>query len=306
MKNVIITGATSFLGREVVNGLLKREYRVYALVREHSPNLKKLPQNDRLVLISGSLDELDKIKNYTDSANVFLHFAWDGSGDAGRQNKEIQLKNTGYSMKALEIAQQLKCRQFIFPGSQAEYGICNTEITEETECCPISDYGKAKLKFSEEAFVFCKSVNMDFIHLRIFSVYGSGDRMGTLIDSCIRKFNQGETMKMGPCSQKWNYLYIEDFANIIMQLIEKHCPSGIYNVASHDTRTLKDFVKEVYELSNRSGSYSFGEEIAKPEGVPVLIPVINKLENVIGRYSFTTFNDGIKRTMRDVLTGGEK
>ncbi len=33
MKKVIITGATSFIGRHLVNILLKRDWKVYAVVR---------------------------------------------------------------------------------------------------------------------------------------------------------------------------------------------------------------------------------------------------------------------------------
>ena len=37
MKKVIITGATSFIGRHLVNILLKRDWKVYAVVRiKHS------------------------------------------------------------------------------------------------------------------------------------------------------------------------------------------------------------------------------------------------------------------------------
>lgn len=69
---------------------------------------------------------------------------------------------------------------------------------------------KSKIGFSRWAIVEAAKRQLQFIHLRIFSVYGYGDREGTLIDSCVHKMNQGGIIHLGPCTQQWNYLYIND------------------------------------------------------------------------------------------------
>ena len=254
MTKVIVTGATSFLGRNTIESLLNKGYEVYALVRKSSKNPLIL-ENDNLNYIYGSLDEIESIYDHISQADIFIHFAWAGSGSVGRNTKDVQMSNIDYSLRALKLAIKLGCEKFIFPGSQAEYGKINGLISENTDCNPLSFYGKAKLEFSKKANSICLDENMDFIHLRIFSVYGYGDREGTLVDSCIKSFNAGKTMQLGPCRQNWNYLYIEDFANILLKLIEIDCPAGIYNIASPETRVLRDFVKIIYEKSNKTGNY---------------------------------------------------
>ena len=74
--------------------------------------------------------------------------------------------------------------------------------------------------------------------------------------------------------------------------------SGIYNVASNDTRVLKEFVEEIWDLSNQRGKYVFGTERFNPEGTPNLKPDISKLVNVLGAYSFTSFKEGILEIMK--------
>ena len=126
-----MTGATSFLGRNLVKTFIKKGYEVFALVRKNSASIHLLPEeNERFHLMYGSLENLTCIEDYIKEANYFVHFAWDGSGNAGRANYEIQSKNVWYSMEALKIADRLGCESFWFPGSQAEYGVKHENFAE--------------------------------------------------------------------------------------------------------------------------------------------------------------------------------
>ena len=78
MPVVIFTGVTSFLGRNLVKKLLESGYRVYALVREESANINKLPNEKSFIKIYGTLQNLDIIKDTVEKADIFIHFAWDG------------------------------------------------------------------------------------------------------------------------------------------------------------------------------------------------------------------------------------
>lgn len=301
MKTVVLTGTTSFLGKNVLTALIEQGYKVYAIVRKQTTNMDELPKDENITYIYGDLQHMEAVLDYVQRADCFLHFAWDGSGNAGRSNCEIQQKNVLYSMEILKMAEKLGCNKFVFPGSQAEYGICNERISESSPCNPVSEYGKAKYEFGKMAEEYCQGKGMEFIHLRIFSVYGAGDRSGTLVDSCVRKFNLGEHVELGPCLQMWNYLYITDFVSAILEFLETDCRGGIYNVAGTDTRVLRSFVEDIYDLSNKTGTYSFGADAVNPEGSPSLNPVIDKVIQTLKWEPKVKFTDGIKCIMIDVL-----
>lgn len=299
MKKIVITGATSFLGRSVIKRLLKKEYYIYALCRLNSSSLTYLPKNDKLEIVYGSLSDMDVVLPlHIKKADIFIHFAWDGSGRQGRADKIVQNKNAGYAVKALKIAKQLGCSKFIFPGSQAEYGVRQDIMRETDHCEPVSAYGKAKLLFQELAEQTINRMDISLIHLRIFSIYGFGDRAGTLVDSCIETFNSDNSIELGPCQQFWNFLYIEDFVDIIQIFISENITSGIYNIASNDTRILKDFVDNIWKVSKKRGQFVYGADRFNPEGVPNLRPDISKLMKILGEYSFTSFERGILEIMR--------
>ena len=161
---VIVTGATSFIGRAVVKALLEEGCRVVAVSRPASAgagklqelfeDLKKQAGAEKKVFGSlelcfcelGEIEKLEKIyKKEELQAKAWLHLGWDGAGSDKRKDVKLQEKNIGYALQALHTAAALGCKRFLFSGSQAEYGICNEWMKEEQECHPVSEYGKDKV-----------------------------------------------------------------------------------------------------------------------------------------------------------------
>lgn len=292
-KVVIITGVTSFLGSSVASHLISCGYKVFGIIRPESKNLKKVKNIKGLKLIkinfenkkiSDLIDISDKkIIELVDNIRLknpdisLIHFGWGNSYD--RLNMSEQLKHLDYSRKVYEFAKLMGVSRFIFAGSQAEYsdspyGICKNEFANYIE----KDNSIDKPKF---------------IHLRIFSVYGSNDRETTLILSLINSIKKGKDISLSSCMYLWNYLYIDDFTKIIYKLILSNV-NGIFDVASDDTRNLKDYVLEVYDTLNGKIKLKFGE---RPDSIEKFaIPNIKNLMNAINGFEFTKFSEGILKT----------
>ena len=151
--NLVVTGATSFLGVALIRELLGRGHQVWAVVRPGSGNLGALkdgvsqkgePREGALHILELKLEELDRIGGRIEEpCDMFFHFGWDGSGSHNRKNETVQKKNVSDAVKALWGARSLGCRRFVFSGSQAEYGVYRTAMREDTTCRPVSEYGKA-------------------------------------------------------------------------------------------------------------------------------------------------------------------
>ncbi|MDR1547971.1 MAG: NAD(P)-dependent oxidoreductase [Hungatella sp.] len=306
--NVVVTGATSFLGRALVDRLLLEKNQVFAVVRPGSKNMGNLAiQREGLIRIERNLEELHELSQVIhEPCQAFYHFGWDGSGSENRMKREVQQKNVEDSLKALEGARRLGCKRFLFSGSQAEYGIRREAMTEETECKPVSEYGRAKLEFSEKAKSLTENwrktgvSEMEYIHTRIFSVYGPGDHPWSLVESCLRAFGRGEYISLGECTQIWNFLYLDDCIRALILLMEqeKESVSGIYNVAGPEgeNRPLREYIRTMYEVLGFHGSYSCGRRAPNAEGPANLIPDIKKLEKATGWQPLVSFQEGIRRT----------
>lgn len=297
--NIVITGATSFIGLALLQELADR-HQLMVVVRPDSENKGLLPRHEHIHMIQKDLADIGTLEELpTGTVDVWIHMGWNGSGSRNRKNQELQQSNIGMVLDAVRTASRFGCRRFIFSGSQAEYGIHQEKITEETRCHPVSEYGKAKLETGNQAKTLCKSLNIEYIHTRIFSVYGPGDHPWTLVNTCLDTFLADQTMVMGDCTQWWNFLYIEDMAKAMAALVEKEqLPEGIYNIAGDDTRILREFVTEMHELCGGRGSCSYGELPVNAEGAANLNPDITKIKQATGWKPEISFAEGIKRIIQ--------
>lgn len=308
---IVATGATSFVGSGAVKALLERGHKVYAVLRKGSSKADRLLINgampENLVILEEDLGSLERLaEQIPEPCDVFLHMGWKGAGSDSRSAAAIQEENAKDSLNAVQAAKALGCRRFVFTGSQAEYGVHDALMNEETGCRPTSPYGEAKLKVRIEAEALCRKLSMDYGHARIFSTYGIGDHPWSLLSTCVNTFLSGGVMEMGACTQDWNFMYIDDAGRAVAMLceyqkslMEQGC---VYNLGGpmDETGPLKHFVETVYEMCGRKGSCVYGVRKPNAEGVVNLIPDLTKMKRVIGWGPRVRFRDGMARVIESV------
>lgn len=294
MKNIYITGATSFIGVNLIKELLNKGYNVIAIIRNKSKNKDLLNGFKNIKIIELDMEEMEKLPSLTDiRCDIFYHLAWNGTRGEARDNKKIQEDNYFNSIKVLKVAKKMGCKTFFSAGSQAEYGLHDCIVTEETIEKPVTEYGKNKLKFCNYAMDYCKNNNMVFIEPRFFSLYGVGDNENTLIINAIDKMLRNEIINLTACIQKWNYLNIKDAVDALIKLQDVN-KSGIYNFGSTDTRLLKDFIDEMYNITKSKSVINYGIIPYSKAGIVNVNPCIDKLVNEINWVPKIKFCDGIK------------
>lgn len=291
----VITGATSFIGLELTEYLLANGHSVIAVCRPNSKGLTSIPKG--VEVVSSEMENYGNLYNDIMQADVFINLAWGGTGHDGRNVVDVQKENIAYTTAAFFAAEKMGCKLFLEAGSQAEYGSTTEPQSEDSPCNPFSEYGKAKLRVKEELFKLSEQMDMKYIHLRIFSMFGENDHPWTLVMSAIDKMLRNEKVDLSPCTQNWNFIYIKDAVRIITSLCEKTVENPdfkheVYNIASENTRVLKDFVVRMKELTNSTSELNFGAMI--PANFVSLQPDMSKTKSAAGIISNYTFDDVIK------------
>ncbi|PXX48902.1 nucleoside-diphosphate-sugar epimerase [Hungatella effluvii] len=310
MENIVITGATGFLGSHLAQWFLEQGDRVYALVRPGSAKLQYLPEHRNLIPVYGTMEEAADCVEEIGHADAWFHFAWGGVNREEIDSPEVQAGNIRGSLACVEAAHRLGCRVFMDAGSRVEYGVIEDGrgvMTEEMECSPVNEYGKAKLEFFRQAVPVCEKYGMNFCHLRFFSVYGYGDHPWSIISTLVRELPRGGRVSLSACRHEWNFMYIDDAVEAVGRLYEqvkdKPCKNGVaVNIASRDTRVLKSFVEEVFELAGKRGTLEFGTFVQAKEGALSIRPDVSRMEAMTGgfkeRYTFGRgITEMIKREM---------
>lgn len=288
----VITGATSFIGIELTELLLGLGHSVVAVCRPESKSLSGLPSSAGIVM--AGMEDYHSLDSKISSADVFVNLAWNGTGHDGRDAAAVQEDNVRHTGDAMAAALRMGCKLFVEAGSQAEYGSTMEPQTEESECHPFSEYGKAKLRVKDMGFDLAGRSGMKYLHLRIFSVFGENDHPWTLVMSSLDRMLASEQVDLSPCTQNWNFVYVKDAVGVIAGLCRHAVENSgfrheIYNVASKDTRVLKEFVEEMKELAHSESVLNYGAVI--PANMVSLQPCMDKTISASGFEGFHRFDD---------------
>ena len=280
---VVVSGSTGFLGQYTVKAFAKEGHTVYALCRNKEKAKAIFNDLANIEFVDFNLvDGLnEKAKEIIDGSDVFIHAAWMGVDRDNLDNPEMQKQNVLASIKLLEDINTLHIPNFIDYGSRAEYGNLTGVLDEKLECNPANAYGKSKLEFYRFASPYCLKNNINYLHLRFFSVFGAGDHPWSLMSTLAVKIPNGEEVSLGSCVQKWNLLYIEDAMRYVLKLTDclkqNIIKNDIINVASIDTRVLKEYIQSINALFGNKSNLKFGEFVPLKDSKMDVIPNVEKL-----------------------------
>jgi hypothetical protein len=295
---IFITGGTGFLGVNLIKGLVLSGYEVIALIRNNNERLTSI--NPKVTIIKGSLEALDLID--CPNFDICIHLAWSGVNREGVSSKKLQQKNIDYSLNILNFAYKHRCSLFIDSGSRQEYSPTNNLLDEDSPCKPISEYGKWKLEAYNQLLSKSKEYNIQYIHFRIFSIYGIGDHPWSLINTLITSLLKNKDVQLGTCTQQWSFLYIDDFVEAIIQTLKHRTilnKSEVFNLGSKDVRPLHSFINQVYDLCHSHSRLLYGEFKQNPESIFSIIPNISKIERKIDWQEKFSFKVGIQNIIKN-------
>ena len=247
--------------------------------------------------------------------DAVLHFAWDGVGSLGRSDIATQEKNLRMSKAFFSWAKAHGVKRFFFAGSQAEMGRGTRE-----EPLPASPYGEKKLAFSE--YGLKNHGEMEFIDLRIYSIYGKGDHERSLVKTLVRNTLRGMETELGSGNKIWNFMAEEDFGRALAFLTDldiqtrkeesrnkgskklesadseteykekqlesglsgqgKDCGSFTIDICSRESRLLSDYIKEIEQIG-----FSFLKKKGLRYSEASLLRFGLRPPNVEGDYDFT-------------------
>ncbi len=295
--NILITGASGFLGSAVVEQLIENNHDVTVLVRPDS-DLTRLNQFAKLRIIQytslASKELTDLLKEKMPS--VFFHFGWKGITGENR-NEAFQFSdNLPLTLSTIQLAANTGCVQWIGCGSQAEYGITNTESYETDVCNPLTAYGKAKLAAGIAALGMAEALGINAAWCRIFSLYGPGDHPSFFIPYLIQQFKRQAAPQVTSCEQQWDYLYKTDAASALIALAQKNA-TGVFNIGSGSTVSLREIVEKIKKLTKSNINIGYGVKSHYPYSPMFLKANINKIQLLTDWCPEISIEEGLQHTV---------
>lgn len=240
-KNILITGNTGFIGKNIEKEYKKEFNTVYCW------NRKGLFFNETIINIPSNMSKEEDVLNVLEyvKPDIIIHCVGNANVMVSVADPIADLESNYliphiilFAMKRLEMCD---CR-FIFLSSAAVYG--NPErlpICESAKINPLSPYALHKFSAERLCQFMVDNYNFDIKILRIFSAYGPGLEKQLFWDMYkkIIKYNYLELWGSGEESR--DYIYISDLINAIKIVVEK-APKNeiIYNIANGKEISIKD------------------------------------------------------------------
>ena len=297
MKKIIVNGACSMLGINLIEYAIKENTEVIAIVRENSSKIGLLPQSNLIKVVECNLENICKLELEKSDYDAFYHFAWAGTTGEDRNNMHLQNHNVEYTLDSIEFAKRVGCRRFIGAGSQAENGRVEGKINPNTPVNPENGYGIAKLTAGLMGKLLAEKLNIEFIWTRILSVYGKYNNENTMIMASIKNMLSRKEMKYTKAEQVWDYLYAEDAAKALYLIGEKGMNGKVYCIGSGTAKPLHEYITEMKDYIDPNIELKFGEIEYSKNQVMNLVADITSLTEDTGFVPEIDFKEGIKRTI---------
>ena len=295
---VILTGATGVIGLSLIEELLTRNCEVLVLASPGSPRNSLLTKigSSRLHWHECDLADYESF-NSTLRFDAMVHMAWSGGMD--RWNIDMNLLSARQCAMAVRLAARLGCNTFIGTGSQAECGPQSVALSVGTTCTPDSPFGAAKNLARDLARIEAAMVpSMRFIWTRILSVYGPRDRETAMVMAALRKLIRGETPAFSSGEQIWDFLYSEDAARALAEILERGHDGYVYVVGSGAACQLKEYLAALVKPFGVDLELCLGKMDALPTTPRTLVADIAPLREHLGWVPKVDFDKGIELTIK--------
>lgn len=254
-KKVVITGASGFIGRHLIEVIDHNLFEVYTvdLTQNTQPEARAY---------SSDLRDFEKINRILDEIqpNFIVHLA--SLISPNREFKEFnsQIQNT--LIPSLNIAQACpeSVELAIFFGSSDEYGNNEVPFKEEQNPQALSPYGWAKISSYYGVRYICEQKKKNWCWIRPSLVFGPNQKGNSFIASIMKACITGENVDFTKGEQTRDFVYVKDLARYIYAILKFPVPAlnQIINISSGQERSLVYIAKEIQNISKSKCKLNFG------------------------------------------------
>jgi nucleoside-diphosphate-sugar epimerase len=290
-KLVCVTGATGFLGSAIVRKLEERGYQVLALSRNTSERIGV--QGSQTKFISGELEDWIKAIELF-RPNVFISCDWTGVEKESR-NLHDQRENLYRIEKLAKVALDLGADTFVTFGTQDEVSPSTSPIPENANENAQSEYGKTKIETKNRLNKIFHSSDTRFVWGRVFTIYGPGDIRKSMITNCIQAALTKNNFPVREPDRYWSFLYVDDFLEAVMLIIENGKIKGIVNIGNPDLIKLGAAAQIIESISSRNHYFENVNLFHSPYSEPTWAPETRTLSSYSWRPR-TKVQDGLLET----------
>jgi nucleoside-diphosphate-sugar epimerase len=232
---ILVTGATGFVGRHLVQRLLEQRGLVRVLTRD--PDRLPVQWHDRVEVVVGNLSD----KPIQTAATKGVGLIYNLAGEI-RDASMMRAVNVDATRGLVETAAQAGVKRIVHLSSVGVIGAEGAGVaTEETVCRPQTTYEQSKLEGERIVLDHVQSGGIEGVVLRPTIIFGDGkgSKGDSLLD-WLRALSRRRFVFIGKKAVA-NYIYVGDVVEALIRLAESSTRRQAVYIAA-DSAPMSDFV----------------------------------------------------------------
>lgn len=260
MQRILITGASGYVGRSLLNRLIDlNEYKIMVLTRPATSSsfISDYKEKVDFITYTGFISLYDFLKA-NEAIDVIIHAA--GFVRSGLNSHEVEQNlsgNLSLTFHLLEAMRLLGIDNIINTGSYWEFD-------EDGNNTPNTPYSILKSTSRKLIEYYGLVYNINFINLILYDVYGENDNRTKILSKILKLKNQ-ETLELTSAQQEITFTYIDDVIKgylIALKMMledDKANHNQTYHLRNKESYSLKTAVQKLLSISKTKPNIEYGK-----------------------------------------------
>lgn len=311
MAHYLVTGGTGFIGSALVNRLLSEGHKVRCLDNDFRGRSNKFNKSERLELIQADIRDARRVIEAGAGIDSILHLAYINGTEYFYTKPDLVLDVAVRGMmNVIDSCKINSIPHFVLASSSEVYQSPPEIPTPETVPMIVPDplnprysYGGGKIICELLALHQLALIVPRVSIFRPHNVYGPDmGREHVIPQFILRARAQIEKLKSGDLPfeiqgdgrQKRSFIYIDDFVDGVMRVIDRGGHREIYHIGTDQELSMKDVAEKVVKSMGRIPRIIPGPE---PLGAtPRRVPLTDKIKK-LGFNPKVPFEEGLAKTI---------
>ena len=243
--NILVTGASGFIGQNLVVKLLSLKHNVITL------DLKQNITNTKHYQID--ITNFNELMSIQDDIDIIYHLAAQSYGKGSIIDPDLDLNcNIKGTLNICRFAELKSIKKIIYTSSMAVYG--NKEISIENDLpAPLSNYGVSKL--AGEYYI--KKCLIPYSIFRLYNTYGPGQDLTNeskgIVSAFVTQIIKGtNTIEVtGSLERYRDIIFIDDVIDALLLGLNNNTNNETFNISTNQKTTIAELINTIIDISNK-------------------------------------------------------
>jgi UDP-glucose 4-epimerase len=292
LLTIVVFGAAGFVGRNVVEKLIREGERVVASDIAEDPFKGKVTYQKADVL------DRERIFDVVKGSDVVVDLAASplvSSLEDAVGNMKVNIEGT---LNILDAARKWKVSKVIYSSASSVVGnVKYNPVDEEHPCYPKTAYAVAKKACEDYIRVYNETFGLNYLIFRFFNIYGpwQSTKSGALIPNFYQRLRQNQEFQVfGDGSNTRDFTYVEDVAEFYHVAIRQDVKNLVVNMGTGRGTSIIELIKLASKTLAVEPRIAY--KPSRPGEIGNFEADTRRLVRLFGKKPSTSLEEGLKRS----------